>query len=45
MSTSDMAREQYEVLVVRAGVVGCAIAYYLAKAGLRVALIDRSGGE
>lgn len=41
MSTSDMAREEYEVLVVGAGVVGCAIAYHLAKAGLRVALIDR----
>ncbi len=36
-----MERESYDVLVVGAGVVGCAIAYHLTKAGLRVALLDK----
>jgi glycine oxidase len=36
-----MEREHYDVVVVGAGVVGCATAYYVAKAGLRVALLDK----
>jgi glycine oxidase len=36
-----MEKEHYDVLVVGAGVVGCATAYYVAKAGLRVALLDK----
>jgi glycine oxidase len=37
----DMEKEHYDVLVVGAGVVGCATAYYVVKAGLRVALLDK----
>src|SRR5436190_1001839 len=37
----DMEKEHYDVLVVGAGVVGCATAYYVAKAGLQVALLDK----
>jgi glycine/D-amino acid oxidase-like deaminating enzyme len=42
-----MEKEHYDVLVVGAGVVGCATAYYVAKAGLRVALLEqgRIAGE
>jgi len=36
-----MEKEHYDVLVVGAGVVGCATAYYVVKAGLRVALLDK----
>ena len=36
-----MQRESYDVLVVGAGVIGCAVAYYGAKAGLRVALVEK----
>lgn len=36
-----MEQEHYDVLIVGAGVVGCAIAYHVAKAGLRVALLDK----
>lgn len=38
-----MEHERYDALVVGAGVVGCAIAYHLTKAGLRVALVDKGG--
>ncbi len=37
----SMEQEQYDVLVIGAGIVGCAIAYHTARAGLRVALIDK----
>jgi glycine oxidase len=36
-----MNQERYDALVVGAGVVGCATAYHLTKAGLRVALLDK----
>lgn len=36
-----MQREHYDVLVIGAGIVGCAIAYHTAKAGLRVALLEK----
>jgi glycine oxidase len=36
-----MAQERYDVVIVGAGVVGCATAYYLARAGLRVASLDK----
>ena len=32
----------YDVIVVGAGVVGCSIAYHLAKTGLKVALLDQA---
>ncbi|RAQ98464.1 glycine oxidase ThiO [Thermogemmatispora tikiterensis] len=38
-----MQRRTYDVVVVGAGIVGCATAYHLARAGQRVALLDRSG--
>jgi glycine oxidase len=36
-----MKQEQYDVVVVGAGVVGCAIAYHLAKADMSVALLEK----
>ncbi len=38
---THMNQEWYDALVVGAGVVGCATAYHLTKAGLRVALLDK----
>ena len=38
-----MTTRSADVAVVGAGIVGCAAAYYLAKAGVRVALVDRDG--
>lgn len=34
-------QETYDVIVVGAGIVGAAVAYYTAKAGMRVALVDQ----
>ncbi|GLV59932.1 glycine oxidase ThiO [Dictyobacter sp. S3.2.2.5] len=36
-----MASEKYDVAIVGAGIVGCATAYYLARAGIAVALLDK----
>jgi glycine oxidase len=36
-----MSREHYDVLVIGGGVAGCSTAYYLARAGLRVTLLER----
>ena len=36
-----MQKEVYDVVVVGAGIVGCSVAYHLARAGLRVALVDK----
>ncbi|GAB3108402.1 FAD-binding oxidoreductase [Aestuariicella hydrocarbonica] len=33
---------RYDVVIVGAGVIGCACAYYLARAGVRVAVLDRN---
>jgi tRNA 5-methylaminomethyl-2-thiouridine biosynthesis bifunctional protein len=33
----------FDVAIIGAGINGCAVSYYLTKAGLRVALIDKSG--
>ena len=38
-----MQQERYDVLVVGAGVIGCSIAYHLAKLGLRLAVVEREG--
>ena len=38
-----MQKELYDVVVVGAGIVGCSVAYHLAKAGLKVALLDKGG--
>ncbi len=38
-----MISSSSDALVVGAGYIGCAVAYYLAAAGLRTALIDRGG--
>jgi glycine oxidase len=38
-----MQKEGYDVVVVGAGIVGCSVSYHLAKAGLKVALIDKGG--
>src|SRR5579875_2172932 len=36
-----MPDKHYDVVIVGAGVIGCAIAYYAARAGMRVAILDR----
>jgi glycine oxidase len=36
-----MQKEVYDVVVVGAGIVGCAVSYHLAKSGLKVALLDK----
>jgi glycine oxidase len=36
-----MQQERYDVLVIGAGVVGCSIAYHLARVGLRLAVVER----
>jgi glycine oxidase len=36
-----MQQEHYDILVIGAGVVGCSIAYHLARLGLRLAVIER----
>src|SRR5215469_2757526 len=36
-----MQQERYDVLVIGAGVIGCSIAYHLAKLGLRLAVVER----
>ena len=36
-----MQNELYDVVVVGAGIVGCSVSYHLAKAGLKVALLDK----
>jgi glycine oxidase len=36
-----MKQEQYDVVVIGAGVVGCAVAYHLAKTDVSVALLDK----
>ena len=33
--------EKFDVAVIGAGVVGCSVAYYLAREGIKVALLDR----
>lgn len=38
-----MQDKHYDVVIVGAGVIGCAIAYYAARAGMRVAILDRGG--
>ena len=38
-----MQQELYDVVVVGAGIVGCSVAYHLARAGLKVALLDKGG--
>jgi len=38
-----MQKKLYDVVVVGAGIVGCSVSYHLAKAGLKVALVDKGG--
>ncbi len=38
-----MQQERYDVLVIGAGVIGCSIAYHLAKLGLRIAVVEQEG--
>ena len=41
MSDQQPLRKNNDVVVIGGGIVGCATAYYLAKAGLRVTLLDK----
>jgi glycine oxidase len=43
LEETGMQKESYEVVVVGAGIVGCAVSYFLAKSGLKVALLDKGG--
>ena len=36
-----MTQELYDAIVVGAGIVGCSTGYYLARSGLKVAMVDR----
>jgi glycine oxidase len=38
----EMQSKHYDVVIVGAGVIGCAIAYYAARSGMQVAIIDRA---
>lgn len=38
-----MHKQHFDAVVVGAGIIGCASSYYLAKAGLSVALVERTG--
>jgi glycine oxidase len=42
-----MSHEMYDAIVVGAGIVGCSTGYYLARSGLKVAILDKgsSAGE
>ena len=33
--------EKFDVVVIGAGVIGCSVAYYLAREGIKVALLER----
>ena len=33
--------EKFDVAVIGAGVIGCSVAYYLAREGIKVALLER----
>src|SRR5437764_1105054 len=39
--TYNMQSKHYDVVIVGAGVIGCAIAYYAARAGMQVAIVDK----
>lgn len=41
MQTSN--KSPYDVIIVGAGINGCTVAYYLSQAGLKVALVDKTG--
>jgi glycine oxidase len=41
MKETIMQKDLYDVVVVGAGIVGCSVSYHLAKAGLKVALVDK----
>src|SRR5258708_39350873 len=43
LEETGMQKERYDVVVVGAGIVGCAVSYHLAKSGLKVALLDKGG--
>src|SRR6266568_8168026 len=36
-----MQRKHYDVVIVGAGVIGCAVAYYAARSGMQVAIVDK----
>jgi glycine/D-amino acid oxidase-like deaminating enzyme len=38
-----MIGREVDVVVIGAGIVGCATAYYLARRGVRVAVVERAG--
>ena len=40
---NGLGRATYDAIVVGAGYIGCAVAYHLAAAGLKTALLDRGG--
>lgn len=37
-----MQNKHYDVVIIGAGVIGCAVAYYAARAGMQVAIVDRA---